>query len=70
MNRQFRSTLLVLCAMALGGCGLKGPLYFPPAQPAAAAPKAPDVYDVQAPTQAPDAPMPETAPAAKAGPAH
>ncbi|MDA6076528.1 lipoprotein [Edwardsiella anguillarum] len=29
MNRQFRSALLVLCAATLGGCGLKGPLYFP-----------------------------------------
>ncbi|ACR67368.1 hypothetical protein DBV23_07505 [Edwardsiella ictaluri] len=72
MNRQFRSALLVLCAATLGGCGLKGPLYFPPAQQAPVAQKAPDAYGVQAPShepvaQTPNPQTPNTAPAAEAG---
>ncbi len=30
--------LVVLAALALAGCGIKGPLYLPPAQPATPAP--------------------------------
>lgn len=69
MNRQFRSALLVLCAAALGGCGLKGPLYFPPPQQTPAAQKAPEVYNVPAPTQEPTSKAAQTAPA-EAGNAH
>jgi predicted small lipoprotein YifL len=35
MVRQFR-LVAALAALALAGCGIKGPLYLPPAQPAAA----------------------------------
>ncbi|AOV98337.1 hypothetical protein A9798_16215 [Edwardsiella hoshinae] len=62
MNRQFRSALLVLCAAALGGCGLKGPLYFPPSQQAPAAQKAPEAYNVAAPTQEPTPKAAQAAP--------
>ncbi|WP_426575694.1 LPS translocon maturation chaperone LptM [Xenorhabdus stockiae] len=35
MNKQFRWSLAIITLLSVTGCGLKGPLYFPPAEPAA-----------------------------------
>ncbi|MBI6549551.1 LPS translocon maturation chaperone LptM [Xenorhabdus lircayensis] len=32
MKKQFRWTLTIITLLSLSGCGLKGPLYFPPAE--------------------------------------
>ncbi|CAI0904537.1 Predicted small periplasmic lipoprotein [Serratia entomophila] len=34
MKKQLRYALLAVMLTGLAGCGLKGPLYFPPADPA------------------------------------
>ncbi|CBJ83268.1 conserved hypothetical protein; putative exported protein [Xenorhabdus bovienii str. Jollieti] len=33
MKKQFRWSLAIITLLAVSGCGLKGPLYFPPAEP-------------------------------------
>jgi predicted small lipoprotein YifL len=40
-----RSLLLLVLALTLAACGLKGPLYLPPPKPAAAPPAAAPVPD-------------------------
>ncbi|WP_422824318.1 LPS translocon maturation chaperone LptM [Xenorhabdus siamensis] len=32
MNKQFRWSLAIITLLSIAGCGLKGPLYFPPAE--------------------------------------
>ena len=34
MKKQLRYALMAVLLAGLSGCGLKGPLYFPPADPA------------------------------------
>ncbi|CDL85700.1 OmpA/MotB protein [Xenorhabdus szentirmaii] len=36
MKKQFRWSLAIITLLSLAGCGLKGPLYFPPAKAFAA----------------------------------
>jgi len=33
MKKQLRYALMAVTLVGLSGCGLKGPLYFPPAEP-------------------------------------
>ncbi|MDR0217739.1 MAG: lipoprotein [Enterobacteriaceae bacterium] len=33
MNKQFRWSLAIVTLLSIAGCGLKGPLYFPPEKP-------------------------------------
>jgi predicted small lipoprotein YifL len=48
MKTQLRYALIAVTLMGLSGCGLKGPLYFPPADPASTQPAKPPVQaDVQ-----------------------
>ncbi|EFE96940.1 Predicted small periplasmic lipoprotein [Serratia odorifera] len=43
MKKQLRYALLAVTLAGLSGCGLKGPLYFPPADPATQKPATPPV---------------------------
>lgn len=42
MKKQFRLALVAFSLFGLAGCGLKGPLYFPPADAPAAKQSQPD----------------------------
>lgn len=42
MKKQFRWALVAISLFGLAGCGLKGPLYFPPADAPAASKSQPD----------------------------
>ncbi|MFJ2977132.1 lipoprotein [Kluyvera sp. NPDC087067] len=50
MNNIFRPLALLLALFSLAGCGLKGPLYFPPADKTAAPPTQPVTSPVQSDT--------------------
>ncbi|CAI1078719.1 MAG TPA: hypothetical protein DHV72_04165 [Serratia grimesii] len=39
MKKQLRYALMAVLFAGLSGCGLKGPLYFPPADPASKKPQ-------------------------------
>nr|WP_318384906.1 lipoprotein [uncultured Enterobacter sp.] len=41
MKNVFRTLFALVALMSLAGCGLKGPLYFPPADKSAAPPTKP-----------------------------
>ncbi|MCS2146976.1 LPS translocon maturation chaperone LptM [Scandinavium manionii] len=47
MKNLFRPLVLLAALMTLAGCGLKGPLYFPPADKSAAPPTKPVNTDTQ-----------------------
>jgi predicted small lipoprotein YifL len=50
MNKIFRPLALLLALFSLAGCGLKGPLYFPPADKTEAPPTKPATPPVQSDT--------------------
>mgnify|MGYP004704554665 CR=1 FL=1 len=52
MNKIFRPLAVLLALFSLAGCGLKGPLYFPPADKSAAPPTQPVTPPIQ--SSAPD----------------
>ncbi len=43
MKKQLRYALLAVLLAGLSGCGLKGPLYFPPADPISKKPATPSL---------------------------
>ncbi|WP_368299847.1 LPS translocon maturation chaperone LptM [Kluyvera sichuanensis] len=47
MNKIFRPLAVILALSSLAGCGLKGPLYFPPADKTAAPPTQPVTPPIQ-----------------------
>lgn len=47
MKNMFRPLVLLTALMTLAGCGLKGPLYFPPADKTAPPPTKPVKSDIE-----------------------
>lgn len=47
MKKQLSYALLAILFVGLAGCGLKGPLYFPPAEPSSKKPAAMPVQTKQ-----------------------